>query len=151
MEAKSDFVRFSFITRILFQKPFLVVSNTPKLQVLEIQHIPEFIPIKNKDYSLAKASALDLGSSSLLFNGYLASIPGVKQVRHEVDHSTPSSAKLGMSGAIHLLPYIPSWHGVKSFYISVLLFHILDTCRLRFKSLSQVDTHTSKGSSCVDL
>jgi hypothetical protein len=81
---------------------------------------------------LHKASELDLGPSSLLFNGYLASLPGVKQLKHEVDHSTASSAKLGTSGAIHSLPYIPSWHGPKSFYFSIPLFHILDTCRLRF-------------------
>jgi hypothetical protein len=66
--------------------------NTPKLQLLEIQHVPECTPIKNKDYSLAKASKLALEPSSLLFNGYLASIPRVRQLKQEVDHSTPSSA-----------------------------------------------------------
>jgi hypothetical protein len=78
MEAMSDLIRPSFITRILYQKPFLLVSNIPKLQVLGIQHVSECTLIKNKDYSLAKASTLALGPSSPLFNGYLGSILGVK-------------------------------------------------------------------------
>jgi hypothetical protein len=69
MEAMSDLIRNSFITRILSQNPFLLASNTPKLQVLEI-HVQKCTSIKNKDYSLAKAPKLALGSSSLLFNGY---------------------------------------------------------------------------------
>jgi hypothetical protein len=113
MEATSDLIRLSFITRILSQKPFLLVSNTPKLHVLETQHMPQCTPIKHKAYSLAKATTLALGPSSLLFNVYLASIPGAKQLKHEADHSTPSSAELGTSGAIHLLPHIPSWRGLQ--------------------------------------
>ena len=113
MEATSDLIRLSFITRILSQKPFPLISNTPKLQVLEIQDVPQCTPITNKDYSLAKASTLALVPSGLLVTGYLVSIPGVKQLKHEADHSTPSTAELGTSGAIHLLPHIPSWHGLQ--------------------------------------
>ena len=89
-----------------------------------------------------QASTLALGPSCLLFNGYLASIPGIKQLKHWPLNST----ELGTNAAIHLLPYIPPWHGLmdcKSFYISIRLFCLLDTCcRLRFKYLSWArDTH----------
>jgi hypothetical protein len=69
MDPMSDLIRNSFITIILSRKPLLLVSDTPKLQVLEI-HESESTSIQNRDYSLAKAPKLALGPSSLLFNGY---------------------------------------------------------------------------------
>jgi len=53
--------------------------------------------------------------SSLLFNGYLGSILGVKWMEHEFDHSPPSSTKV-KNDRSYTSPYMPSWHGQGQLY-----------------------------------
>ena len=54
------------------------------------------------------------GPSSLLFNGYRGSFPGVKRPGREADHSPPSSVEVS-GAAPHLPPYgLMTWTGTAS-------------------------------------
>jgi len=40
-------------------------------------------------------------------------VPGVRWLLHEVDHTLP---RLGIGGAVYLLPHMPSWRGQEKYY-----------------------------------
>jgi hypothetical protein len=52
------------------------------------------------------------GPPNLLFNGSRGFFPQeLKQLGHEADHSSSSSAEVKNDGGISPPPYTPSWHG----------------------------------------
>jgi hypothetical protein len=53
---------------------------------------------------------------SLLFSGYRRFILGVKRPGHKLTTYLHIVPRLRMSGAIPLLPYMPSWHGQGQLY-----------------------------------
>jgi hypothetical protein len=66
---------------------------------------------------------------------------GVKQQRHEADHSPPTSAELKEGGAIHLLPYKSSWHsahlikhkGNFTFFIIIIIIIVCVAIHIRLQ------------------
>jgi hypothetical protein len=56
-------------------------------------------------FNISKTSCVDLEPPSHLFNKYQGSFPGVKWLRHDIDHSHPSRAEVK-----NVWSYIPTPH-----------------------------------------
>ena len=82
-------------------------------------------------------------SPSLLFSEYWGSFSEIRLLGHELNHSSPSSLRFRMSGAMPLLPspHMPSWHMQQQLYrylFQLCLFFRMNTIMCMKSSLNSL-------------